>query len=160
MWKAKTPSSCSRVSTTAWFHEYDTDEVLGWKDRWESHKAAGCSIEQILETALYKTAQRIKERRKDMIGTVGEVRTNSWKVFFWAVLHVVTSMLSRQQKLTFIWKWGFWLLSRRINNNDDLYKQLAKECKRIPCSQYAFLVRRIMLCKTKWCNIIETAIIL
>ena len=40
---------------TVWLHHMDFNKMLGEKARWELHKDAAYSFEQILEAAPYKT---------------------------------------------------------------------------------------------------------
>ena len=42
--------------SAVWLHHLDFNEIPGEKARWEVHKNAACSFEQILEVAPYRTA--------------------------------------------------------------------------------------------------------
>ena len=46
--------SCCHVSTIAWLHHVDFDEVLVEKAKWELLKNATCCFEQILKVAFDK----------------------------------------------------------------------------------------------------------
>ena len=58
LWKNKTEILWSRtyVNTIVWMCHLDFNKSIGKKPRWEVHKNAACSFEQILEAALHKTA--------------------------------------------------------------------------------------------------------
>ncbi len=47
--------SCSHLSTNVCLYHLDSNETFEAKDRWELHKDAVCTPEQILETAPDKT---------------------------------------------------------------------------------------------------------
>ena len=74
---------------------------------WELHKDAACCFEQILEAALHKTAvvwpftSYLTNYQSEM-STAKEIKTKSWVTFSYGLLHMDTSILSEQQKLTFI----------------------------------------------------------
>ena len=53
------PSSRS-VSTTVWLYHVDVNKIQGEKGRWGKHKNTVSFIEQILPTALNKTASQLR----------------------------------------------------------------------------------------------------
>ena len=71
-----------------------------------------CCFEQILEARPYKTAcvwplishliNLCKQDEQDMLGTAGEVRTNSLATFSYGLLHMDTTVLVNQQRLAII----------------------------------------------------------
>ena len=48
-------SSCGCVNTTVWMHHLEANKTHREKARWELHKNAACSFEQIQETWTHKT---------------------------------------------------------------------------------------------------------
>ena len=88
--------SCSHVSATVWLHHLDSNKMLGEKARWELHKVAMCCFEQILETALYKTAA-VRSLTSHLTNQPGKKNKTCWRsknelVLLWTPTHRNTSV--------------------------------------------------------------------
>ena len=98
--------SCSCVSTTEWLHHWDLNKMSKEKARWKQHENVVCCFEQIMRIAAYKiavvwqlTSNRTNHPSK-INKTDREVRKNSWVTFSYGLLHMDTSVLADQQKIT------------------------------------------------------------
>ena len=103
--------SGNHVNTTVWLLYLDFSEMLREKVRCKLHKDTVCCFEQIQEGAsdkkqlnshLLPILQSIPLTWAKHAGTAGEIRTNLLVMSSYELLHMDATVLTDQQKPTFI----------------------------------------------------------
>ena len=90
----------STISTTVWLHYFN--EMPGEKARLEIYKGAACCFEQILGTALYKTAV-VWPLISHLTNHSNKTSKTCWGLLVdYGFLHMETPVISNQKRLTLI----------------------------------------------------------